>query len=68
VADKFLAAVTRTAGEDEVTIIPSDAPPAGGPSEGQPQRGGPNRPTLRAGGGAKYQAKPAKSPRGPRRP
>jgi ATP-dependent RNA helicase DeaD len=73
VADKFLAAVGRTAGEDEVTIIPSDGPPpAGGPREGGPQRGGPNRPTLRAtgggdGGGAKYHAKPA-HPRGPRRP
>ncbi|MES2339975.1 MAG: DEAD/DEAH box helicase [Pseudomonadota bacterium] len=73
VADKFLAAVGRTAGEDEVTIIPSDGPPPqGGGRDGGPQRGGPNRPTLRpkpggGSGGAPYRAKPA-GPRGPRRP
>ncbi len=71
VADKFLSAVTRTAGEDEVTIIASDGPPPPGGGQGGGRDGGrPNRPTLRAGGGggggAPYRAKPA-NPRGPRR-
>ncbi|WP_326523617.1 DEAD/DEAH box helicase [Sphingomonas sp.] len=60
IADRFLAAVRRTDGEDEVTIIPSDGPP----QRGAPQRGGPNRPQQRPGG---YKAKPAHH-RGPRRP
>ncbi|WP_294339490.1 DEAD/DEAH box helicase [uncultured Sphingomonas sp.] len=65
IADRFFDAVKRSAGEDEVTIIPSDGPPAQGGGSAR-QRGGPNRPQQRPGGGAPYRAKPA-GPRGPRR-
>ena len=64
IADRFFAAVRKTAGEDEVNIIPSDGPPSDGPrGGGGRQHGGANRPQGRPGG---YRAKPAGA-RGPRR-
>jgi ATP-dependent RNA helicase DeaD len=71
-ANKFMAAVARTAESDEdVRIEPSDGPIEGGQA-GQgprPQRNGPNRPSGPGGHGApRHQAKPyrkAPPPRGP---
>lgn len=68
-AQKFLGAVARTAGDDDdVLFEPSEGPVqqgGRGPQGPRPQRGGPNRPQ---GGPPRHHAKPYRKgpPRGPR--